>query len=709
MRTRITILVTCVFSILQIVKAQEITDIYSIPLDSLWNIKVTTPSKSEEQFFMAPASMNIITAKEIKSYGALNLLEVLDRVTSMYGLSTIVFPDGILAVRGTVTPHYNTHLLILLNGSPLRESVNNGANSLIYKIFPLESIKKIEIIRGTGSVLYGSNAYTAVIHIITKDATEKLEASTRIRYGSFDSWQTSLMISKKINKISLKANVVWNKTNGWDFTARGENDMEFIDDVETVVNPPRTMQMDHTDKSLLLEAKYKGFKAHFLGLQSNFEYMSGGARWGNPLGNRIDLSQYFASLAYDKKWNNKWALNIHADFNKTLRDQPSYSLFNPILSTQDGHGFLFEASLALKFSEKIRMIGGTVFNRFFLDNTSYSKTTDGSRFTDFDTQTNTTPFMITDGKSENWYSAYFQFSFEPYNFIHIDLGGQANKTASPVWSFVPRVNVVMHWQNKLYLKLIYGQAFRSPSLLERYNISEIINSYTPPSLSGGGSELEPEKIQTSEIQISYKHKKFLLTATIFQNQEKNLIVRSLPSDSLVYATVGEVGKKLAVPTYINKGSLKTQGVELEGKFNLFRNLSLSLSYSKFWVGDGSSEQTMGMPNSMFKTGIVYEYPSKGFLLGIFNSYYGEGDDIGAKYPNANPHAKSYNFLTANISLNIRKFMGLSPENNPDITIEMYAKNLLNEKIYYPEYIRRNINTIPGRSGRSIYASLIIGI
>lgn len=198
----------------------------------------------------------------------------------------------------------------------------------------------------------------------------------------------------------------------------------------------------------------------------------------------------------------------------------------------------------------------------------------------------------------------------------------------------------------------------------------------------------------------------MINATIFQNLEKNLITRSLPSDSLVYATVGEVGKKLAVPTYINKGSLKTQGIELEGRFNLSNNLTLSLSYSKFKIGDGSPEQTMGMPNSMFKTGIIYDYPSTGFLLGVFNSYYGEGDNIGAKYPNANPQAKAYSYLTANMSVNFRKFFGIIIWNKTDITLEIYATNLLNKKIYYPEYVRRNINTIPGRSSRAIYASLI---
>ena len=143
-------------------------DVFSMSMEDLMNVKVTTASKNSEKIQKAPAIISVMSAKEIEGFGALSLSELLDRLTSTYMISTSFAPQGMLALRGKQTEHYNTNVLILIDGRPLRESFHGGYNGIIYSMFPVNSLERIEIIRGPGSVLYGSNAYVGVINLITK-------------------------------------------------------------------------------------------------------------------------------------------------------------------------------------------------------------------------------------------------------------------------------------------------------------------------------------------------------------------------------------------------------------------------------------------------------------------------------------------------------------------------------------------------------------
>ena len=81
---------------------------------------------------------------------------------------------------------------------------------------------------------------------------------------------------------------------------------------------------------------------------------------------------------------------------------------------------------------------------------------------------------------------------------------------------------------------------------------------------------------------------------------------------------------------------------------------------------------------------------------MFNSYYGKGGDTGRSYTQAvNPAVKAYNYLSANVQYKLGK----------NFIIGVYANNMLDEKIYYPEYRARTVNSLPGRAGRAIHGTL----
>jgi len=695
-------------SIFATAQTDSLATYLNMSFEELLKQKVTTVSKFTEPIFLAPANMSVVSAKEIESFGANNLTEILDRVTSMYSCGSYFTPQGIIAMRGTITTQFNTHILILLNGRPLRESAQSGNNIAIYDVFPIGSISQIEVIKGSGSVLYGSNAYSGIVNIITKDISEKTQADAKFKYGTFGTTNSSLLLSKKIGEFKIQTNAVWNRTNGWDFTARGETDLKKVNGVDVVINPPKTIQMAKNAKSLLFEADFKGLRATFLGIQTNYNYMNGNPVWSNPIQNEMELTQYFSTLSYEKSWN-KFELKSHVGYNYSIRHQLSLSIYNPSYVTQYSNSPFSEVSLAYKASEKFKFLGGVSFSNSFMNTISYRQDTLGKAFNKFDTEVNSDPYYIVHNKSENSYNAYFQVSYYPFSFLNLDVGGQLNKTESLKLNFVPKLNAVLHWSESVFIKLIYGNSYRAPSLDEKYsNTYYKVNSNYPPITYGGGKDLNPENIRTAEIQVNIKLQNAILSLAYFDSKEKDLITRSLPSDSLVIATAGEIGKKLPVPKYINMGLLNSKGLEFEGKFNILQKFYVTSSYSIFKIGNGN-QPGMGMPNSMFKVGASYELPIRQISVGVYNSYFGKGDDIDAIYPNANPKTTAYNFLTANIRMDLKHLLGVKKSKIHNLILEIYGTNLLNEQIYYPEYIRKTINSLPGRAGRAIYFSLNVGI
>ena len=155
-------------------------------IETLWDIDVTTASKTEEKQSDAPGIITVVSNDEIMGFGSTSLMDVLDRVTSMHMIYSGIYTWNLGSMRGQHTSVFDNHVLILINGRPLRDGISGGHNNVFYNSFPVEGIDHIEIIRGPGSVLYGTNAYSGVINIITKQAFEKTAFEASVSYGSLN-------------------------------------------------------------------------------------------------------------------------------------------------------------------------------------------------------------------------------------------------------------------------------------------------------------------------------------------------------------------------------------------------------------------------------------------------------------------------------------------------------------------------------------------
>jgi outer membrane receptor for ferrienterochelin and colicins len=139
-----------------------------LELEELFNVKVSVASKKAEDISDAPGVIYVVSQDELQRSGALTLTEVLMRVPSMGIATTALTSRKLPVMRGDLIKINSGHLLFLLNGRPVREVQEGGVNCDFIESFPVDAIEQIEVIRGPGSVLYGSDAFSGVINITTK-------------------------------------------------------------------------------------------------------------------------------------------------------------------------------------------------------------------------------------------------------------------------------------------------------------------------------------------------------------------------------------------------------------------------------------------------------------------------------------------------------------------------------------------------------------
>ena len=124
-------------------------------------------SKYEQKVTEAPSSVSIVTAAEIKRYGYRTLADILKSIRGFY--VTYDRNYSYVGVRGFGPPgDYNSRILLLIDGHRTNDNTYDQALVGTEGILDVDLIDRVEVIRGPGSSLYGSNAFFAVVNMITK-------------------------------------------------------------------------------------------------------------------------------------------------------------------------------------------------------------------------------------------------------------------------------------------------------------------------------------------------------------------------------------------------------------------------------------------------------------------------------------------------------------------------------------------------------------
>ncbi len=147
--------------------AQEETDLSKKSIEELMNIEVYTASRRSQSVADAPVPVTVITSEEIQKHGYRNMADLIRNVRSFY----INYDRNYqyIGVRGNMRAgDYNTHVLVMIDGHRINDNVYYQGSVGNELPLDIDLVDRVEIIRGPGSSMYGTNAFWGVINIITK-------------------------------------------------------------------------------------------------------------------------------------------------------------------------------------------------------------------------------------------------------------------------------------------------------------------------------------------------------------------------------------------------------------------------------------------------------------------------------------------------------------------------------------------------------------
>ncbi len=144
-------------------------DLTSMSLEELARTKVTSVSKTEEPRFRTPAAVQVVTAEDIRRAGATSLVEAL-RLAPGVHVARINSNQWAVGIRG-FTSRLARSQLALMDGRSLYTPLFAGTYWETQDTL-LEDVERIEIVRGPGGTLWGANAVSGIVNIVTKDAKD---------------------------------------------------------------------------------------------------------------------------------------------------------------------------------------------------------------------------------------------------------------------------------------------------------------------------------------------------------------------------------------------------------------------------------------------------------------------------------------------------------------------------------------------------------
>jgi len=527
----------------------ELDRLMAMSIEELLQVEVTGSTRTEENILTVPSSVTIFTHEEIKRFGATTVNELMNYVPGFQSRSSAESSalTKTTTTRGHTSGTASRDILVLMDGQRVNGDWNGGSGTM-FTLIPLENVKKIEFIRGAGSSLYGSNAFSAVINITTLDDVNEL--NTRI---SSHSAQASALVSIKDEDIGFSGFIKGVNDTGKDYSNLKNN----------VLNSTQTSSKDPYDSiDLYLQAKYKDLSVYFSYNRRTSEDFYAFARLSDD--HEREIEQTYIRVKYETQVSSKLSSQVAVSFSKQedylkgeivhqgflfpqdnllskgkiKEDTPSIELFNSY-KINNNHSFQFGAEY-----RKPKIKKATVYLNYDLSN-------------GFPFAYNPNYFSAPLGKttSRDIYGIFTQYQGQILEDLDLTLGLRYDDYSDFGDSVNPRASLVYRAFEETSFKLLYSRAFRAPSR----NELDLQNSGTV----AGNPDLDPEIINSYEAIIVQQFQKHSISLSYYVNMIDDIIIDSNSGNQRE-----------------NAGDGTFRGLELEYIGSFFENFQLRTSYSR---------------------------------------------------------------------------------------------------------------------------------
>jgi outer membrane cobalamin receptor len=500
---------------------------------------VVTASKMEENVDKTIATTTVITQDDIAHIGARNLLDIL-RLVPGIGITQTQFGWREIEVRGVKTP-ISEKVQIMLNGHPMDHNLQNAGSAWVYDDLPVDTIKRVEVVRGPGSALYGANAFLAVINIITQDAGDLNGVQTSAGWGSFDTQQYRASWGKQFDN-GAEAALHFNFTDTNGINSPIPADSLSVQGLDS--NAPGRSQLTEGRYDLEWQLGYQDFK-----LDGRYINKKAGTFFGvtdilSDDRTQQDYNNYFLRLSRNWKITNKFSVDtqiFHDFFSYNNQWQLAQNLFSHtgLEDTRTGG----EIQTNYRLSDTQALITGFSYAQEQQDNLIDELGADPQHFM-------VSPHTAQERARRRW-GVYLEDVWDPLKKLRLTLGARYDRYNDFGGTFNPRMGFNWEVIKNYSLKFSYGTAYRAPAF------GELATANNPVLL--GNPSLKPEEVKTFEAgMIAHPVAGLTTQATYYHSAIKQLI-----------SPTSTQGVTLQ---YQNNGSLTAEGLELEARYDFDGNL-----------------------------------------------------------------------------------------------------------------------------------------
>jgi outer membrane receptor for ferrienterochelin and colicins len=538
----------------------------------------------------APATTTVITARDIEAMGATDLDQVLESVP---GLHVSVSSQGyspIYSFRGIHTG-YNPQVLMLVNGIPVT-NVFLGNRSLVWGGMPLENVARIEVIRGPGSALYGADAVSGVINVITKTAADIKGTEYGLRAGSFNSRDAWIQHGGALGPLETAVYLRIGHTDG----QKGVIEQDFQSMLDPLfgtraslapgpVNAVRNALDARADLSYDMWRFRAGYQRREVGIGTGL------AESLDPNG-RVPESRLYLDFTYQNanlapNWDISGVIGFYDIQEKPAK--PGFLLFpagafggafpegvvaNPAHSERHSHATLSAFYTGFEYHRLRAGAGFRIEDLYQTTETKNYSQANGSiplplgRIVDV----SGTPEVYLTPHKRNLAYVFAQDEWTIAKDWTLTAGVRHDRYSDFGTTTNPRLALVWDAAYNVVVKALHGRAFRAPSFAEQYNINNPV--------SIGNPNLQPETIATSELAFAWQPTDKLQTSLSLFRYRMGDIIRFVPDAGGASAQ--------------NTGDQTGSGLELEATWDATRTLRLSGSVSLQHSTDEASDQDAGL-------------------------------------------------------------------------------------------------------------------
>jgi outer membrane receptor for ferrienterochelin and colicins len=577
--------------------------------------EVESASGTEENLRNAPATMVVITAKEIKQRGYTDLTEVIKDLPGF----DVVIANGtayMVAYQRGYRTNYTTRTLFMVNG--VVDNMLWAHEAAITRQYPLSNIKKIEVLYGPAGAVYGPNAFLGVINVITYDGTKvkvgEIDGTVNAFVGSDKSIGVDATVRGKPNEdISFSISGKVFQSDEPDFTGEfGFLEQEQFSnrdiwgsllDLEHEGNKLGSYSDPTEDYGVLADLQYKGVKLgwiHWKRKEAYGPYYAADRVQNNAFWNK-DSNQFFAE--YDKDWTDRlkshslllyrenrrygyWGEASPAAEGKDYLSDISFTHFNSV-----NNSWLFKQNFEFILREDILLSGGFKYERKELTKaydipgywkpavSSSADSESGIKPSNSDEPYVLPKHLFSEIPAYNLahtrdFGGYIQGIFDVNLFrFNVGLRYDKNSMYGSVWN--PRASAIYKVSKPLTFKLLYGEAFQEPA---------------PLLLWGGWSgrksnpNMKPEKVQNLEFVAMHQFKRLFHEISIYGAYYRDVIKEEANNagERDIYGI--EYRAKYSFSNFIPNSS------DITGYFNYtFTDVTSSMRYNPAHICPGDTD------------------------------------------------------------------------------------------------------------------------